>query len=174
MQNSLYRLTIPSLFFLFGSIYAMNTLVHAELRLFPHVTGTSLTGQVATIPTHGNTLILLAFTEKRQPEINTWLQSPALKDWAMQNTVYEIPLLPNNYRPFNTLVRKHMMSVLAKQRDFQKYVIPVYADFPGFCKKLGIVQDEKLHVFNINKVGNIISQEEGYFTIDKWKRLRLQ
>lgn len=141
---------------------------------FPVVSGYNLERQEFEFPRdfEGNiNLVIVPFEQRQQLDVNTWL--PAAQDveagfpgfaYYELPTIYELPMLSRTF--INEGMRAGIPDATSRQRT-----ITLYLDKDAFKSALGIETEAVIHLFLVDRQGNILWGETGNFSQEKLESL---
>lgn len=135
------------------------TASQAETEVFPVLNGSNLEGKKYEIPKslEGKyNIVFIAFKREHQILINSWipLTKSIIKKYP-ESKYYEIPFLNEGYQLFRGIIDGGMRSGIKDKKD-REATITVYDSKTKFMESLDIKDDKNIHVFVLNKQGNIL------------------
>jgi hypothetical protein len=143
---------------------------------FPSVTGSNLQGDEVTFPrtlsAKKHDFLVVAFEQKQQDLVDTWLPelaklSAARKDFAY----YELPTLAKMNRLLRWTIYRGMRSGI-KDPGARSRTVTLYIDKEPFKRQLGIKTEKDIFVFLLNAKGSVKWQAQGALTDAKLKTLK--
>ena len=147
----------------------------AEPYVFPSLTFSNLNGQEVAMPGglagERANLVLVAFLQKQQKDVDTWLKPlPAIQRAYPGFRYYELPTI----KRMNALVRYFIANGMRggiPDKEQRGRTITLHIDKEPFKKALGITSESTIHAFLIDKSGKVLWRQEGLFTEAKGKSL---
>ncbi|MCM8535011.1 MAG: hypothetical protein NE334_03655 [Lentisphaeraceae bacterium] len=143
-----------------------------ENKVFPTVTGTNLEGDEKTLPNclaKNRTIVVVAFERDQQKLCDAWykqIETHLAKD--TDSAYFEIPTI-SKMNPFTRWIIYRGMRSGIEDEQMRKQVITLHIDKKPFKDSLGIDTEKTVHVFVMDRYGNILEKIKGEFTNDKWK-----
>lgn len=142
---------------------------------FPLVSGFNLERQEFEFPRDFEgelNLVIVPFEMRQQQDVNTWVPTAQELEGSFPGFVYyELPTiykLPTLSRTFiNEGMRAGIPDPKARERT-----ITLYLDKDTFKQALGIDSEEVIHLFLVDKEGDILWEGQGVYTEDKAQELR--
>lgn len=149
---------------------------------FPVLTAQTLTDKTITIPsdTRGKlTLIGLAYSQKAEKELQTWLnpiynefiekpEKPSLFDFSYDINLYFIPMFVGGNKAFAEQAKKKMSSQLDK--ELAPYVLIFKGELNSFTDVLNLKQEDIPYFFILDEKGKIIHTTSGGFSEKKLEK----
>lgn len=154
------------------SLYTFTS--QAKTENFPVLNGSSLEGKKYVIPKslEGKyNIVFIAFKREHQILINSWI--PLVKSITRKysdSKYYEIPILSESYQLFKGIIDGGMRSGIADKKA-REATITVYDSKTKFMESLDIKDDENIHIFVLNKQGNILWRAIGAVNENDTKEL---
>ena len=140
-------------------------------EFFPEVTGTALDGTEHTLPADFRApwnLLVVTFRDDLDRLADKWVlvaeQIASNADGRL--AAYELPLVGRGFRPFRSLVNASISSRVEADAAEKARTIPLYVG-KGFAKKLGLRDEDTVHVLLVSQRGHIAWRGEGVLTPDK-------
>jgi hypothetical protein len=141
---------------------------------FPVVSGYNLMRDEFVFPRdfEGNyNLVIIPFQQLQQQDVNTWIPAAQELERRFEELVYyELPTiykLPSISRTFiNEGMRAGIPDQTARERT-----ITFYLDKDVFKQALGIRSEDVIHLFLVDRNGDILWQEQGLFSENKAQSL---
>lgn len=160
-----------------GMVVLLGGLVcaHAEEPKFPTVTLENLLDQRQVIPDQlptKYTVIVLAFFQRQQAEVDTWL--PSLEAWTASQpdvAVMEIPVVSGVWRSMNTQVLGLMKAGITDPED-RRRIWPFFGEAERFLAPLGLTDTEQIVVALVTADGRVAWLGRGRATRDALAELR--
>jgi ATP10 protein len=133
---------------------------------FPTVSATTLAGRPVRFPdeTRGRVgLLLVAFRQRAQADINTWV-APLIKGYlaAPEVAYYEIPMISGGYRPAARLIDGGMRGGVPEA--LHDSTATCYAGRRTFMTDLGIRDRSRAYLFVLDRAGTITFRAQGLAT----------
>ena len=135
---------------------------------FPEVSGQTLDGTERTLPgdlTAPWTLLIVTFRDDLDPLADKWVMMgrrlAAGSDGRLD--VFELPVVGKGWKVFRPLIHE-AMKAQADDADEQARTMPVHQDRKRFRKRLGVRDDDTVHVFLVARDGRIAWHGEGLLT----------
>lgn len=137
---------------------------------FPVVSGYSLEREEFEFPADFGgeyNLVIVPFQRLQQQDVNTWIPAarelertyPGLVYYELP-TIYELPTLSRTF--INEGMRAGIPDQTARERT-----ITLYLDKDTFKTALEIESEETIHLFLVDRQGNILWREQGVFRKEK-------
>ena len=175
LNNLLKRVSrwgITGLFLSLGGIVGIAS--DAEM-VFPEVEGKSLQGEVVQFPDVFSKkpfhIAVIAFEQKQQPEVDTWL--PSLKGLLEEREdvdYFELPTI----KPMNSVMRwiiyRGMRSGIKDEGDRTR-TVTLHIDKEPFKTALKIDSEASIVVVVVDAKGKVVGRSEGAFGEEKWEKL---
>ncbi len=141
---------------------------------FPKVVGTNLARQKFNLPSdfEGDlSLIFMAFQREQQAMVNTWLPTAELLENIHPGLkYYELPTI-SRLNPFaRWFINTGMRSGIKDPKSREK-TITLYLDKESLRKALDIPDEDSIHVFLLDRQGNVVWRSEGPCDVGKAKHL---
>jgi len=141
---------------------------------FPEVSGYNLMREEYLFPDDFQgqyNLVIIPFQQRQQADVNTWLPAaqelertiPDLVYYELP-TIYELPMLSRTF--INEGMRAGIPDKTSRERT-----VTLYLDKEAFKKALGITTEEEIHLFLVNRQGEILWREVGLFSEGKIQSL---
>ena len=141
---------------------------------FPQVSGKNLERQKLSFPADFAApfnLILMAFFQHQQLEINTWLPFvDQLDSEGDAFTYYEFPVVYQMGPLRQFMLNEGMRAGIPDQKARAK-TITLYLDKAPFLQQLGIESQDQIQILLVRKNGQVIWRESGILTDRKMKAL---
>jgi hypothetical protein len=141
---------------------------------FPRVTGTNLNKQKFNLPDDFEgelNLVLVAFQRGQQLMVNTWLPTADLLENIHRNLrYYELPTISRMNPVARWFINSGMRSGIKDLKSRQE-TITIYLDKKPFRKALDIPDKENIHIFLVDKKGQVVWRSEGPCNVEKAERL---
>lgn len=137
---------------------------------FPVVSGYNLDRQEIELPRDFGAelnLVIVPFQQNQQLDVNTWI--PFAQE--MERTIpgfmyYELPTIYNLPAVARGFINEGMRAGIQDQTSRER-TITLYLDKESFKSALGITTEEKIHLFLVNREGNILWQTTGRYSVAK-------
>lgn len=141
-------------------------------KKFPQITAASLAKTKESIPESCKgkvTLVTVAFLQKSQAELDSWLNPFAEKFGNRDGFMfYEVPMISTGYIFMKPIIDGGMRAGLPKFKH--RHVVTMYGNVEKYSKGLNI--DPQLgHAFLLDKEGIIRWQEQGFATAEALNEL---
>jgi len=141
---------------------------------FPPVTGSNLHRRKVNLPQgfEGElNLVLVAFQQWQQRVIDTWIPfCRQLEESDPRVRYYELPTIQRLNALARTFINEGMRAgipdPLARERT-----VTLYLDNEGFRRALDIPGEDDIHVFLVDREGQVLWRGEGAFTPEKARSL---
>ncbi|MGB0402704.1 MAG: hypothetical protein ACPGEG_01320 [Salibacteraceae bacterium] len=165
------RLVILSLF-----IFCLSFCNAQSNKLFPLLVGQTLNGKVVELPDalEGKySLITMAFSQKSQNELESWLNpvyNKFIAKTGMMDGMYDVNVL---FVPMFTGAKKSAMQSVMKSMKAQSdpeifpHVLFYKGEIGFYEKELGLLDENKPYVFLLDLNGNVVFRTSGRYTEDK-------
>lgn len=142
---------------------------------FPAVTGKNLNRKKHQFPEDFPTrltIVLIAFRQHQQMDINTWLPFAEQLEKTFADVAYvELPVIykMNAFGQFmlNEGMRAGIPDLKARERT-----ITLYLDKHLFTRNLGIASEDEIQVLLVGEHGEVLWHETGLFTTEKGAALK--
>lgn len=134
----------------------------AQSVIFPDIQGENLNGETYAMPQDFEgelNLILIAFTQGQQTQIDTWLaHAETLELDALR--VYEVPVLGSSYRLLRSIIDGGMRSGIddpvARART-----ITFYGNKPALMDALSLPNEKTIYAVLVRSNGEVLWQAQG-------------
>ena len=142
---------------------------------FPSVSGSNLEGKKRRLPNDfegGLNIVRVVFRREHTGLIEGWLSS--LTEMIAKNTelrFYELPVLNVSYSLFRWWIDGGMRAGIT-DHGARERTITVYTNKGDFRKRLGIPNEETIHILLVSRDGTILWRDQGRFTEEKFRRLQ--
>ena len=141
---------------------------------FPQVAGRNVNEQSYTLPSGFKgeyNLVLLAFTQRHQRAVNTWLDKlKTLEKQYSQFRVYELPTLPKfpqwQQQQLDNWMSAGISDPLARERT-----ITLYTDVGAMKEALNIPNTSNIRLFLVDRSGKVYWQGEGTYSEKQFGKL---
>ena len=141
-------------------------------KRFPEVTAESLAKTSESIPDSAKgkvALIVVAFLQQSQPQLDSWLQPFAEKFGAKEGfTFYEVPMISSGYKFMKFVIDSGMRGGIPKEKH--KNVVTMYGDVEKYMNELNL-EARFGYAFLLDKEGIIRWQGQGFSNPDSLKEL---
>ena len=144
--------------------------IQGEQVHFPIVTGNNLNRENLEFPRDFGgkfNLLIIPFQQRQQADVNTWIPFAQEIERTVPGfiyyelpTIYELPTLSRTF--INEGMRAGIPNETARQRT-----ITLYLDKASFKETLDIQTEEEIHLFLVDRNGEIIWSDKGQYTSDK-------
>ncbi|MCM8533621.1 MAG: hypothetical protein NE330_20820 [Lentisphaeraceae bacterium] len=142
-----------------------------DKRVFPTVTGTNLQGDEKTLPdvlVKDRTIVVVAFERWQQKLCDQWYGKIDKYLEANDHAAYfEIPTIAKMNAFTRWFIYRGMRSGIPDE-EMRKKVITLHIDKTPFKESLKIDTEKTVHVFVMDRYGNILEQIKGELTDEKW------
>ena len=146
----------------------------SENDAFPVVTGTNLHGDEKTLPDcleKDKTILLVAFERWQQDLCDVWYEQIEKHMKSNENTAYfEVPTISKMNGFMRWFIYRGMRSGI-KDPLMRRQVITLHIDKKIFKEALKIDTETTVHLYVVDKEGNILARESGEFDQTKWAKL---
>ncbi|TDQ66575.1 hypothetical protein ATL17_0577 [Maritalea mobilis] len=150
------------------------TSVSASAQQFPNIDTKDLNGRSLSLPADFNaerSLLLIAFEQEQQLQINTWLPFAEQLENAGQAKFYELPVLPSALRLMGGMIENGMRSGIPSQATRAK-TLTLYTNVTRFRKNLGLGGKNEIYAVVIDRQGRILAVQSGAYSSAKAKQIR--
>lgn len=143
-----------------GSTHELPSMSTADMagRRMPRIRGESLSRVEYEFPRdldRAATLFLVAFYQRQQPAVNTWLPTAAeLAAHQAHFSFFEIPLIGRRYRPGKALINGGMRSGIADPK-VRATTVTAFQSVTRFLRALGIADRSEIVVLLVDRTGII-------------------
>lgn len=131
---------------------------------FPIVSGYNLDRQEVEFPRDFGAdlnLVIIPFQQNQQVDVNTWI--PFLQEIERSTPgfmYYELPTIYNLPAVARGFINEGMRAGIPDQTARER-TITLYLDKEGFKSALGITTEDKIHLFLVNRDGDVLWQTTG-------------
>ena len=143
---------------------------------FPTVTGSNLQRRKLTFPadlTGELTITLIAFQQWQQRLIDTWLpEAERLEQQYPGLSYYELPVIRKMNILSRTFINEGMRAGIPNTKARER-TITFYTDKQHFKESLGIIGESTIHIFLVDKQGQVLWRAGGEFSPEKGKSLEM-
>ena len=141
---------------------------------FPSIKAETLSQKKVTFPetTKGlYTFILIAFKKQTQREVDSWLD-PFIEEFGGEQdiTFFEIPMISGNWKWMSSWIDSGMRTGVPDYKH--DHVATYYGPLSKYFDYFNIKDSQTVHVFLLDKKGNIIWKESGPSNEKKYNELR--
>jgi hypothetical protein len=137
---------------------------------FPEVEGKALNGQTFRIPDSLKkqyNLIIIAYKREQQQLVDTWLPKMEPIEQSKNNfAFYEFPTISKLNFFSRWFIYNGMRSGI-KAESARARTVTLHLDKEEFNQHLGILNEEDIYLFLLDKSGTIIWQSKGVWSKDK-------
>lgn len=141
---------------------------------FPEVSGFNLMREEFVFPQDFQgefNLLLIPFQQRQQQDVNTWIPAAQELERSIPGLVYyELPTIYQLPRLSRTFINEGMRAGIPDQTARER-TVTLYLDKSVFKTALGINTEERIHIFLVDRQGDILWQEEGLFSVEKSQSL---
>lgn len=144
---------------------------------FPEVKARNLNGRELNIPTdlvkHRATVLVVALKRCHLAMVESWL--PHLEQLTRDipgTDFYELPTLPALYAPVRGIIDNGIAQQHGKKRDTAEHTFTVYTNQTVFMKNARIASPDTIHIFLLDKDGQVLYRATGPWTEQKDSVLR--
>ncbi|MFO8036596.1 MAG: hypothetical protein R6U57_08245 [Anaerolineales bacterium] len=149
--------------------------VTGEEPHFPLVSGFNLERQEFEFPRDFEgelNLVIVPFEMRQQQDVNTWVPTAQELERSFPGFVYyELPTIYKLPTLSRTFINEGMRAGIPDQKARER-TITLYLDKGRFKQALGIDTEEVIHLFLVDKEGDILWEEQGVYAEDKAQELR--
>lgn len=142
---------------------------------FPLVSGFNLERQEFEFPRDFEgelNLVIVPFEMRQQQDVNTWVPTAQELERSFPGFVYyELPTIYKLPTLSRTFINEGMRAGIPDQKARER-TITLYLDKGTFKQALGIDTEEVIHLFLVDKEGDILWEEQGVYAEDKAQELR--
>ena len=143
------------------------SLVVADTARFPTVTSKNLEGRAMTLPRDfagTRNVVFVAFQRDQQAEVDTWV--PFVKGTVGRipgTEYYEVPTIGPLIRLLQWTINRGMRGGIPDVKARER-TVTLYLDKAPFKRSLGIASEDTIHVFVVDRAGQVSWRETGAFT----------
>lgn len=165
------RLALLAILILFGTICTAQ-----NGKAFPLLIGQTLDGKILELPESASgkySLITMAFSEKSQSELESWLNpvyNKFIVKTGMMDEIYDVNVF---FIPMFTGAKKSVMESVMKSMKAQSdpeifpYVLFYKGELGLYEKELGLSEENKPYIFLLDPSGNVVFRSIGRYNDDK-------
>jgi len=148
----------------------------ASTNTFPQVTGRNLLGKDVSFPDAfagaKHNVVIIAFTRKQQPLVDTWLPELASLSATNKDVKYlELPTIKKMNRLMKWVIYRGMRSGI-KDEPTRSRTVTLHIDKNPFKAQLGIKTENDIFVFLTDAKGKIRWRTQGTFSEGKFRSLK--
>lgn len=141
---------------------------------FPIVSGSNLMRKEFEFPGDFEgkyNLVIIPFQQIQQQDVNTWIPAAQELERSYDNLVYyELPTIYNLPSISRTLINEGMRAGIP-DRTSRERTITFYLDKAVFKQALDIDSEDSIHLFLVDRQGNILWREVGLYSEQKTQSL---
>ena len=141
---------------------------------FPPLKAENLNGVIMNMPSEFEgevNLLLIAFLQKQQADVDTWLKPlPAIAKAHPNLRYYELPTIKGMNRMVRWFINNGMRGGIP-DKEQRARTITLYIDKEQFKKSLGLGSEDQIYAVLIDKSGKVIWNEAGLDSETKGKSL---
>ena len=116
-------------------------------------------------------LLLIAFLQKQQADVDTWLKPlPLIAKANPKLRFYELPTLKGMNRMVRWFINNGMRGGIP-DKDQRARTITLYIDKEPFKKSLGLGSEDQIYAVLIDKSGKVVWKQAGLYSETKGKSL---
>ena len=144
-----------------------------EIQPFPTITTKDLNGRSVTLPQDfpaDPTLVLVAFKQRQQIDINSWIDGMELKTGPLDGQWIELPTIAPSYRPFGGWIDNGMRSGIPDLKDRAR-TITIYRNRRSFLRRFGYSDIDRVYAMVVTRNGEVLHIEPGRYTDEGAGRL---
>ena len=149
--------------------------IAAEFPVFPTLKAENLNGVMVNMPSEFEgevNLLLIAFLQKQQADVDTWLKPlPSIAKAHPKMRYYELPTIKGMNRMVRWFINNGMRGGIS-DKDQRARTITLYIDKEPFKKSLGLGSEDQIYAVLIDKSGKVIWKEAGLYSDIKGKSLK--
>ena len=149
--------------------------IAAEFPVFPTLKAENLNGVMVNMPSEFEgevNLLLIAFLQKQQADVDTWLKPlPSIAKAHPKMHYYELPTIKSMNRMVRWFINNGMRGGIS-DKDQRARTITLYIDKEPFKKSLGLGSEDQIYAVLIDKSGKVIWKEAGLYSDIKGKSLK--
>jgi hypothetical protein len=141
-----------------------------EMMIFPTVSGENLLKQKIVVPTQLRgpfNVVIVAFQQWHQRLVNSWV--PFLEK-MLQNypdlEFYELPTIQNMNFLYRMIINNGMRAGIPS-KETRGRTVTLYIDKTPFKRKLNIPDENDIHIFLIDRDGQIYWRGQGLYDEEK-------
>jgi hypothetical protein len=135
----------------------------AAVPRFPTLSARNLNDETVRLPGDlpgSRTLLLIAFKQEQQFDIDTWIEGLALRTSTIP--WLELPVVPNFGAVFRWYLDNAMRSGI-RETAARERVVTIYTDTAAFRSTLAIPSDDRIHALVVTRTGRILARAEGRY-----------
>lgn len=161
----------------FVSIFGFLTLSSGVVAtdVFPNVTGRALTGDDFTVPDdlgEAYNLIVVAFLQKQQPDVDTWIpHMETLESEREDFAFYEFPTISKMNPVMRWIIYRGMRGGIPGEPSRAR-TVTLHIDKAPFTAQLGIDDEDQIYAFLVDQEGRVLWRETGLYSKEKDQALR--
>ena len=148
----------------------------ASTNTFPQVTGRNLLGKDVSFPDAfagaKHNVVIIAFTRKQQPLVDTWLPELASLSATNKDVKYlELPTIKKMNRLLRWTIYKGMRSDI-QDAGARSRTVTLHIDKGPFKAQLGVKTEEDIYIYLLDERGRVKWQAKGTFSEAKMLALK--
>lgn len=150
-------------------------LYNSSAQPFPTIRAETLSKKPVVFPDVAKgkyAFILIAFKRQTQGEVDGWLD-PFIEEFGGKTNVafYEIPMISNSWKWMSSWIDSGMRAGVPEYKH--SHVATYYGPLDKYFDSLEIEDKNTVHVFLLDRQGQIIWKETGPVTNKKYEDLRM-
>jgi hypothetical protein len=142
---------------------------------FPQLKASNLEKKEFTLPgglEGKRNLLLVAFQRKQQEQVDTWLREmKRFEELDADFYYYELPTIQSPNRLVRWFIDNGMRRGIP-DRKARARTITLYIDKRPFLQALGIIDENRIHCFLVDRAGSVLWRTDGSFDEAKATSLR--
>jgi hypothetical protein len=157
-----------------GNIIEMENEASDEIMMFPEVNGENLLNENVSIPAQlGGKLniVIVAFQQWHQSLVDSWVPYLlSMKERFPEIEFYELPTIRKMNFLYRSFINSGMRAGIPSEQT-RRRTITLYIDKMPFKRDLQIPNEDNIHIFLIDKEGQIFWRSKGPFNEEKGQSL---
>ena len=149
--------------------------IYGAETAFPAVQFLDLNKNMVSVPgglKGRKNLVIVAFLQKQQEDINTWLKLlPAMMEGHPELAYYEFPVIEKMNSLIRWVISNGMRGGIPDKAQRER-TITLYIDKKPFKEALKIPDEKRIYLFMIDKTGEVLWRCEGPATPEKQQLLK--
>lgn len=141
---------------------------------FPTVKGYNLLRRARTLPADFQgrlNIVFIPFYQWQQAQVNSWIPLARHLEYEFDGVrYYELPTIQRLNPVAQTFINEGMRAGISDQTARER-TITLYVNKLDFRSALGLPNEDEIHVLLVDRRGNILWKDRGWFTPQKGESL---
>jgi hypothetical protein len=145
---------------------SLSVAVAAEAQIMPPIKASTLSKKPVNWPSQlpaERTVIIIGFSQKQQPDIDTWINGLKLKEPGAP-AWFEVPLINNPGGIVRWFIDSGMRRGIPSAYD-QDHVVTVYTNKKALMRTMGLPNEATIYTLVVSRSGAILARVSGNYSL---------